>query len=481
MGEHHVLDVATDALVDACLAWVGEDREKRRQILTVLNRATRAEHGSKAKRAEAQLTRLMQTQISVLGGDLVKVALETPGRLLDLCADLEAQVNSLDESVLAAIDDELPPRSLALMDLSLSIAIRRAELARNVSAAIAAPRSGWLRALFNKIGGWFAFNVRAERLGHLASRVDKVGMRLSDLGWREEALAASQEAFDIYRRLAQTRPDAFLPDLAISLNNLGIRLSSLGRREDALATSQQAVDIYRRLAQTRPDVFLPDVAMSLNNVGAMLFSLGRREDALAASQEAVDIYRRLAQTRPDVFLPDVAMSLNNAGAMLSHLGRREKALAASQDAVDIYRHLARTRPDAFLPDLAKSLGALSVSLVAAERHADAAAVTREGLKTIMPFVELHPKAFGELARALGRDHLATCEKAGTKADVELLGRLALAAESEEEHPALAAMKLKIGAILEAAEKTGALDEAALGELPAELAEQLRTTWANRTD
>ena len=60
-------------------------------------------------------------------------------------------------------------------------------------------------------------------------------MRLSDLGRREEALAATQEAVDIYRRLAQTRPDAFLPDLAASLNNLGGHLSKLGRREEALA------------------------------------------------------------------------------------------------------------------------------------------------------------------------------------------------------------------------------------------------------
>jgi len=42
---------------------------------------------------------------------------------------------------------------------------------------------------------------------------------------REDALAASQEAVDIRRQLAAARPDAFLPDLAMSLNNLGNRLS----------------------------------------------------------------------------------------------------------------------------------------------------------------------------------------------------------------------------------------------------------------
>jgi tetratricopeptide (TPR) repeat protein len=40
----------------------------------------------------------------------------------------------------------------------------------------------------------------------------------------------------------------FLPDLAMSLNNLGASLSQLGRREEALAATQEAVDIRRRLA-----------------------------------------------------------------------------------------------------------------------------------------------------------------------------------------------------------------------------------------
>ena len=57
----------------------------------------------------------------------------------------------------------------------------------------------------------------------------------------------------IRRMLAQTRPDAFLPDLARSLNNLGNRLNELGRREEALAATEEAVTIRRTLTQTRSD------------------------------------------------------------------------------------------------------------------------------------------------------------------------------------------------------------------------------------
>ena len=135
IGEHHVADVATDALVDACLDWAGEDRTQRQHILTVLNRATRVEHGTKASRAEAQLDRLVRTRAAALGGDFIKVALETPGRLLDLCPALEPQLESLEEPALAAIDAALPLHSLTLMELSLRVAERRADLARKMDAA----------------------------------------------------------------------------------------------------------------------------------------------------------------------------------------------------------------------------------------------------------------------------------------------------------------------------------------------------------
>ena len=63
---------------------------------------------------------------------------------------------------------------------------------------------------------------------------------LSELGRREEALAAAEEAADLYRALAAARPEAFTPYLATSLNTLANRLSELGRREEALAAAQEA-------------------------------------------------------------------------------------------------------------------------------------------------------------------------------------------------------------------------------------------------
>uniref|UniRef100_UPI001EF6B414 tetratricopeptide repeat protein n=1 Tax=Frankia sp. Cj3 TaxID=2880976 RepID=UPI001EF6B414 len=91
--------------------------------------------------------------------------------------------------------------------------------------------------------------------------------RLGHAGRREEALAATEQAIEIYRRLATANRAAFEPDLARSLTNLGVWLSGLGRREEALAATEQAVEIYRRLATANRAAFEPDLARSLTNLG----------------------------------------------------------------------------------------------------------------------------------------------------------------------------------------------------------------------
>ncbi len=232
-----------------------------------------------------------------------------------------------------------------------------------------------------------------EFLPDLAASLNNLSADLSRLGRLEAALAAIEEAVAIRRRLAAARPDEFLPDLARSLNNLSNGLSDLGRREEALAAIEESVAIRRRLAAARPDAFLPGLAMSLNNLSVDLNGAGRREEALAAIEEAVAIRRSLAAARPDAFLPDLAISLNNLAAHLSSLGRREAALAASKEAVATYRRLAAERPDAFLPDLAGSLNNLSTHLSSLGRREAALAASKEAVATYRRLAAARPDAF----------------------------------------------------------------------------------------
>ena len=83
------------------------------------------------------------------------------------------------------------------------------------------------------------------------------------------------------------------------LNNLSIALSALGRRRDALVAAEEAVDIRRRLAEANPQAFLPDLAMSLGTLGSVLRALERHRDAASAFAEGLQhiapFYRALPQ------------------------------------------------------------------------------------------------------------------------------------------------------------------------------------------
>ncbi len=153
---------------------------------------------------------------------------------------------------------------------------------------------------------------------------------------REKAVEVDELLAKRLGKLAEENPsEGIWNELGRLLNNLANRLSALGRREEALEKAQEAVRIYEQLAKARPDAFLPDLAMSLNNLATMLSELGRREEALEKAQEAVRIREQLAKARPDAFLPYLATSLNNLATMLSELGRREEAVEKAQEAVRI--------------------------------------------------------------------------------------------------------------------------------------------------
>jgi Tetratricopeptide repeat len=72
----------------------------------------------------------------------------------------------------------------------------------------------------------------------------------------------------------------------MSLNNQSNRLSELGRREEALAAIEDAITIRRALAGLRPAVFASRYAHSLDIKAQILSALGQAAEAQAARDEA---------------------------------------------------------------------------------------------------------------------------------------------------------------------------------------------------
>ncbi len=80
----------------------------------------------------------------------------------------------------------------------------------------------------------------------------------------------------------------------MTLNNLANLQFDLHNYEEAERNYLEALDIYRRLAEASPDAYLPDVATTLNNLAVLQRNLNRYEEAERNYLEALDIYRRLA-------------------------------------------------------------------------------------------------------------------------------------------------------------------------------------------
>jgi tetratricopeptide (TPR) repeat protein len=107
----------------------------------------------------------------------------------------------------------------------------------------------------------------------------------------------------------------------MSLNNLSIILGGQGRREEALAAIEEAVELYRGLAVLWPDAFRPALAMSLNNLSNRLTALGWREEALTVAKEAIGILAAYFRALPDAFRERMGKLVGTYRELLEQTGR----------------------------------------------------------------------------------------------------------------------------------------------------------------
>ena len=109
---------------------------------------------------------------------------------------------------------------------------------------------------------------------------------------------------------------------SLALHQLAIYLSYLGRREEALTAIEEAVSNYRDLAAARPDAFLPDLAMSLSVLGDRLDELGRWVEAVARHREAVETLAPLFQSLPVAFAAAISIYAMDYMAACEHAGEQ---------------------------------------------------------------------------------------------------------------------------------------------------------------
>jgi len=131
--------------------------------------------------------------------------------------------------------------------------------------------------------------------------------------------------------LAGERIDDASREEADCLRSSGFTLNTMGRYDAALAAFQEAADLYQHLDGT--EYYR---AKCLNGVGTIMHRMGRYEESVAAYQHALELHHRIGARR------DQADCLYNSGFTLRDMKRYQEAVTAFQDALDLYRQVDGT-------------------------------------------------------------------------------------------------------------------------------------------
>ncbi|MCQ8836200.1 tetratricopeptide repeat protein [Streptomyces malaysiensis] len=281
-----------------------------------------------------------------------------------------------------------------------------------------------------------------------------LGFRMLRAGHREEAVAATEKAVGIFRRLAAAAPATYEPALAAALADLSECAFQTDRKEASRRAAEEAVGIFEGLAAADPTAYEPGLALSLSHLGQGMSEARKPEEALAATQRAMGIFQRLAATAPALYEPGLAMALTNAAVYSWKLRRWPEAVTAAERAVEIIRRLvAAAGPAMDGPDLTRSIAMDEAGLATAlsnlatfrwgARHRDGAlSALREAVEIGQRLVAVNPAAHEPLLAEILAS-LGTClaqsgqgkeALAVTGEVVEIYRRLAAGRPSEFEEP-----------------------------------------------
>ena len=171
---------------------------------------------------------------------------------------------------------------------------------------------------------------------------------LQDFNHMKDAADLYTEALEVYRRLAAASPEAYEPDVALTLNNLAILQDNLRRYAEAEGNYTEALEIRRRLAAASPEAYEPNVADTLNNLAALQSDLRHYAEAEVNYTEALEIRRRLAAAYPEAYESDVAETLWNLALLFGKTGPSEKERACWNEALDTFRRLEQRNPGLYI-------------------------------------------------------------------------------------------------------------------------------------
>ncbi|MET8266570.1 hypothetical protein ACFYP0_27365 [Micromonospora arida] len=170
-----------------------------------------------------------------------------------------------------------------------------------------------------------------ERMA-LARSLTVLGYCRAALGEPAEALAAREEAVELFRRLPFWTRLKYMPARLEAMSGLADSLASHRRWAEALTLAAGAREDLTFMSRLEPLRFRPTLGNLLFVIARSHLGLREQDAAVAAAEEAVGHYRWLAEHDPVRYQPRLVIALRTLAGTLNALGLHEKAAWAAAEA-----------------------------------------------------------------------------------------------------------------------------------------------------
>lgn len=170
--------------------------------------------------------------------------------------------------------------------------------------------------------------------------------------------------------IARLREQGDVPELAAALVSLSGLAAASGDLPRALAASDEAVRLLRRLAREAPDQYLPDLVQTTLAQSGIHSASGDLRGAVRAVRAATGNARKMVRTAGEACLPILGHALILLASLAQQSERHRTAAAAALEAQSIWHDLMDTEPNAEIM-YAAALSGFAASQAATHEDVDA--------------------------------------------------------------------------------------------------------------
>ena len=200
-------------------------------------------------------------------------------------------------------------------------------------------------------------------------------------------------ALEIRKRLANSNPQAYEPDLAGSYNNLANLYHDTQRFAESEKMHKAALEIRKRLADANPQAYEPDLARSYNNLANLYSDTQRFTDSEQMYKEALEIRKRLADANPQAYEPDLGQSYHNLAVLYSKTQRYAESEQMYKSVLVIRKQLAEYNPQVYEPYLAACYNDLAILYWYTQRFTESEQMYKDALNIFKRLAEANPHAY----------------------------------------------------------------------------------------